>query len=410
MTKDHGLAGVAALLIASGCGDAASAPARVMEVKRQDLVIDVEMTGALKALDSESVHPPSGRFVGNFKITRLAPEGATLQAGTEVIAFDTSELEKRLRDYENEVATVSAELGRTQAEANLARLNDRLELEKAEANERKKGLKADKPADITAELTSRESALDRTLSQQEVAYRKTKDGTNRRREAAQLAGFKERLDRAQSRVKEVREAIVAMSVKARRAGTVVYKEGWRGEKKKVGDQVWGQENAFEIASLDRMAAQGQVDEVDASKVRKGQRVALRLESHPDVEYAGIVGRIDTMVRTESPESRVKVAKIELALEKTDAAIMRPGMRFRGRIELDRIPNVLQIPITALRSTVRGPMVERMAGRGAIATPVKLGRRSRDAVEILAGVTDGDRIAVDGAPTKSRPGGPRMGAP
>jgi RND family efflux transporter MFP subunit len=387
--------GLLALLLA-GCGAAASEPpARLVEARRQDLVIDVEVTGALKAVDADSLSPPAIPQFWDFKITRMAPEGMQVKAGQEVIAFDASELEKRLRDYESEVAALTEELGKAKAEAALAALNDRLESEQKEAEARKAELKADKPADIVAELKRQQAQTDRALAEREVEVQRAKSASNRRREQADLANLRDRLTRAQAYVKQSQEAIARMSVKAPRAGTVVYKQNWRGEKRKVGDQVYPGDSALEVALLDRMGADGQVDEVDASKVRKGQRVGLRLEANPDVEHEGTVADIATLVRTESPESRVKVARLELALSRTDP-MMKPGMRFRGRIEVARVPQVLQIPIAALRLGSDGPRVARVVSGRTQVVPVRLGRRGREAVEVLEGLVEGDRVALQAA--------------
>jgi len=409
-TLGSGALALVVLGAAAGCGAAASEPARrLVDVRRQDLVIEVEVTGTLKALDSDNFSPPPVPQFWDYKIARMAPEGAAVKAGREVIAFDTSELEKRLRDHEAEVAALTEEIGKAQAEASLARLNDRLEAEQKEAEARKSELRAEKPSELTAEVKLRQAMMDRDLGKSEVGFQKAKQTSNRRREQADLRGLRDRLVRAQAYVDLMRSSVAQMSVKARRAGTVVYKQNWQGEKKKVGDQVYPGDSALEIALLERMGADGQVDEVDASKVRAGQRVGLRLEANPDVEHPGTVDKIAPLVRTESFMSRVKIAQLEVRLAKTDP-MMRPGMRFRGRIEVDRFKNVLQVPIGAVRITPRGPELLRARGGETEAVAVKLGRRSRDAVEVLSGVAEGDRVAVETG-AKSKPtGGPRAGGP
>jgi HlyD family secretion protein len=145
-----------------------------------------------------------------------------------------------------------------------------------------------------------------------------------------------------------------------------------------------------------MAAQGQVDEVDASKVAVGQRVGLKLEAHPDKEYSGIVDRVGTLVQTESPESRVRVVQLEIKLTETDALLMRPQMRFRGRIETARTPGILQIPLAAVESGSSGPTVLKVAGSGSVSTPIEIGRRSRDSVEVVRGLGAGDRVLLRSA--------------
>jgi HlyD family secretion protein len=387
---------VALLLLVLGCGGGAGPATRVVPAQRQDLIVDVEVTGTLKAVDSEMVGPPSIAETWEFKIIRMAAEGTQAKVGDEVLAFDPSDLERRLKDYESEVAAVTEELGKLRAEGDLTILADHLTEQEAQAKQRKADLKADKPPDLTAALTSRAAVIERDMARREVAFAQRRDQARRAQEAASRAVLASQLELARGRVAAVKAAIGQMSVRAQRAGTVVHRQDWRGEKKKVGDGTWRAESVLEIASLDRMAAVGQVDEVDASRVSVGQRVGLRLEAHPEREYGGVVDRVASLVQTESPESRVKVVQLELGLETTDPLLMRPGMRFRGRIEVSRAPRVLQIPLEAVRSAPGGPTVLRLAGGTPRDTPVKLGRRSREAVEVLDGLAEGDKVVLPAA--------------
>jgi HlyD family secretion protein len=396
----------AALLALAACEGGSGPATRVVAVERQDLVVDVEVTGALKAVESEQVGPPAVPDTWEYKIIRMAPEGARVKPGDEVLAFDPSDLERKLKDHESELAAITQQLDKARAEGALNKLADGLAEEDAQAKRRKADLKAEKPEDVTAALASQTAAIERDLARREVDYAGKHDQARRTQERADQAVLQGQLRRAQGRVGDVRAAIAQMAVKAQRAGTVVYKQDWKGEKKKVGDGTWRAESVLEIASLDRMAALGQVDEVDASRVSVGQRVGLRLEAHPEREYGGVVDRVASLVQTESPESRVRVVQLELRLETTDPLLMRPGMRFRGRIEVSRAPRVLQIPLEAVRS---GPTVLRLAGGSPQPTPVKLGRRSREAVEVLEGLAEGDRVVLPAAAGAGKDNSFRLGA-
>jgi HlyD family secretion protein len=385
---------LALLLVA--CAPATPAGGRVVPVARQDFIVDVEVTGALKAVRSEQVTPPSIADTWEFKIIRMAAEGTRVKVGDEVLAFDASDLERKLKDYETEVAAATQELAKLRAEGGLNSLADRLAQEEARAKDRKAQLKADKPADITGEVAAREAVIDKQLAHDEVAFTLERDRAKRKQEHADQAVLLTRLARAEARVKDTRAAIAQMSVKARRAGTVVHRQDWKGEKRKIGDGTWKGDSILEIASLDEMSAQGQIDEVDASRVTVGQRVGLRLEAHPEHEYGGVVQRVASLVQTESPESRVRVVQLDVHLDSTDPLLMRPGMRFRGRIEVSRSSQVLQMPLAAVRVSGQGPVALRVERNGPQPVPVKLGRRSREAIEVLAGLREGDRVLVQAA--------------
>jgi HlyD family secretion protein len=122
-----------------------------------------------------------------------------------------------------------------------------------------------------------------------------------------------------------------------------------------------------------------------------------------------VDRVASLVQTESPESRVRVVGLEIRLQQTDPLLMRPAMRFRGRIEIARVPGVLQIPLSAIESTAAGPVVSRLSGSGVTRVQVQLGRRGREAVEVTGGITAGDRIVVRTGAAGKESGAFRLGA-
>lgn len=402
---------VAALAL-GGCGRGAGGPAQTVPALAQDLILDVEVTGSLKALQSEQVGPPAVvTDQWQFKIIRLIPEGTEVKPGTEVVAFDESELEKMLTDRQSEAQSLTEELGKLRADHTLTGLDDHLALEDAESKRRKAELKADLPPDLTAQLALQVSAVELKLAQREVAFRRERELAKRQQERSDQAILEGRLQRARTAVADIKNELLAMSVKARRAGTVVYKASSQGEKKKVGDRASRFDTVLQITALSNLLAQGQVDEVDSSNVAAGQRVGLRLEAHPDKEYAGEVARVAPLVQTESAESRVKVVLIEIKLAQADPLLMRPGMRFRGRIEVARVPGVLQLPLAAIVSTASGPQVTRVERSGALRpTPITLGRRSREMVEVKAGLGAGERVLLQGTGAASKSSGVSLGGP
>jgi len=62
-----------------------------------------------------------------------------------------------------------------------------------------------------------------------------------------------------------------MHVKAPQDGIVIYKTGWRDEKKKVGELDWAGEKILELPDLSAMKAKGEVDEADADRSRSARR-------------------------------------------------------------------------------------------------------------------------------------------
>ena len=208
-----------------------------------------------------------------------------------------------------------------------------------------------------------------------------------------MTRWRNQRDRAEERVTDITAALGLMTVKSPRAGTVIHETGWRGEKKKVGDTCQGNESVLELPNLNRMMAEGEDDEADAGKLAEGQRVTLRLDAHPDLEFTGHVASIWKTVRRKTWRNPLKVAKLEIDLEETDTRRMRPGMRYRGKLETERIADALLVPVDAVFLGPEGPLVYRGSLLGHEAVSVELGRRNEDFVEVLQGLEEGDSVSL-----------------
>ena len=53
-----------------------------------------------------------------------------------------------------------------------------------------------------------------------------------------------------------------------------------------------------------------------------------------------------------------VSELDISLDETDTTRMRPGMRFRGRIETERVAEALVVPKQAVFTGADGPVVYR----------------------------------------------------
>lgn len=386
-----------ALGLGSACAPGTDDEAPWVEVERGTLVVDVDVSGTLRAVDSVVVGPPGIPEVWDYKISMLAPEGEPIEEGAPVLAFDTSELDRRLEEKKSLRDSAAKQLEMKKAAAEVAAQDARLAMAEAEAELRKATLKAEAPPEITSVVELEKARLDLELAQAKVAYLRRKHESERRRDQAEIRSWRSQRDRAEGRVAEIEAAIGQMMVPAPRSGTVIYDTNWKGEKKKVGDSVWRAETVLEVVSLDEMEAHGEVDEVDANRVAVEQAVRLRLDAQADVELHGTIRELGRSVQRQSPDNPLKVVRLEIALEPAEGVRLRPGMRFRGKVETARVEDALLVPLQAIVATPEGPVAYRRTGAGTEAVPVTLGRRNAEQVEVTEGLEVGDEI--DAAPER-----------
>jgi multidrug resistance efflux pump len=362
---------------------------------RGDLVTGFEVIGTLAAVSSDTLGPPPLDDVWEFKIARLEQEGADVKKGQPVLGFDTTELQRRLDEKSAEAEEARKQIEKERADLKLQTKGERMQLAEAEARLGKAALKLEAPPDVQAVTARQTVEIEHAIAKREATAIRARVEALERAAQARIELLISKQTQAAAVVARTQRAIQMMNIQAPRDGTVVYVTNpWNGEKKKVGDNAWKQEKILEIPDLNMMKGEGEVDEADAGRVNVGQRVILRLDALPDQEFQGtIVGAGRTVQRKRNTQDPLKVLRVDIKLDKTDPAKMRPGMRFQGTIELARVKNAVLIPREAVSVASQGPYIYRRGAFDVDIVPVKLGRENDKFVEVLGGVEPGDRVLV-----------------
>ena len=369
--------------------------AEKVTVRRGDLVVEAELKGTLAALDSEGIGPVPLPGVWDYRIAMMAPEGSAVRKGAPVLGFETSTLAQRLDEKIAEADEARTKIRK--AERSLALTSQEIAMSLAEAQARKKkaDLKVDVPENLMAANELAKARLDQALAERQVASLTRKKEASETSSRVAMEIYQRTEERAVVRVREIRESIAKMTIPAPRDGTVVYLTNWRDEKKKVGDSCWRADRVLEVPDLTRMGVKGEVDEADAGRVADGQKVTFRLDAHPDQEFTGVVQGLRRTVGRAAAKNPQKVARLDVKVDKIDPLKMRPGMRVRGAVEIERIPGVVTIPLACLFPSPEGPVVFRGRGSGAATVRVVPGRRAGGKVEIRSGLSEGDVVLKPG---------------
>jgi multidrug efflux pump subunit AcrA (membrane-fusion protein) len=363
-------------------------------VTRGDLVFEVDVTGSLTAAHSAYLGPPSSLDERDFKIARLAPEGQEVKKGTKVVWFDVGDLQRDLLERTAERDSAEREIVRKRNEIEVQKREGELRVAEAAAAWKKAQLRADLPEKFTAAIEVKLAKIDEAAARAEHDMAVQRLSHAVKLGAAELDYLRDRHERFAVRVARIERAIELMAVPAPIDGVVVYRSTWRGEKKKVGDPCQTDEPCVAVTDISEMRASGEVDEVESANVAVGQKVRLRLEALPELEWKGTVASLRPNVYRQSPRNPLKVIGVEVKLGETDTSRMRPGMLFRGRLETARLPDRVLAPLSAvfMRTGEDGPVVFRKTGTGWEKVRVQLGRRSRTEVEVKSGLGPGDKLA------------------
>ncbi|TXH27783.1 MAG: HlyD family efflux transporter periplasmic adaptor subunit [Elusimicrobia bacterium] len=143
---------------------------------------------------------------------------------------------------------------------------------------------------------------------------------------------------------------------------------------------------------DRLILKAQVDETDVGQVRLGQPVRIVLDAYPREPQRGRVEHIAFEAKT---VNNVTIYEVDVLPEDVPA-FMRSGMTANLTFRVAEKENALVLPVSAVKglgetATVRVPGPGREPEERTVRTGLSDGKR----VEILEGLTEGDRVLVAG---------------
>ena len=197
-------------------------------------------------------------------------------------------------------------------------------------------------------------------------------------------------------------------------------DGVVGEPKTVGTMaVQGNSNPtviMRIADTANKQILAQVDETDIGKVQVGQEATFTVDAYTDRTFTARVTKIsqtdtsntwDTNSSTSSSSSSsssssASVIYYYVTLDVNDPDdVLKLGMTARVDITTSEKQDALVVPIAALKTNDSGSYVVRVNDDGTTEqVPVKTGIYSSDYVEILSGLTEGDKVSITYTATKS----------
>lgn len=166
-----------------------------------------------------------------------------------------------------------------------------------------------------------------------------------------------------------------------------------------GDRVSAGTPVVTIVDISEIGLVGEVDETDVLLVAPGVVADVELDAAPGLRFEATVGTVD-LLPTQSARGGVAY-KVRLSFrpvgDSTEPAPMpRPGMSAVAHLRVRTATDAVAVPAAAVFSADGGDAVWLVRGGSAVRQRVKVGVQGEDLVEVLSGVSTGDRVVVSGA--------------
>ena len=362
----------------------------VIKVQKGNLPIEVIATGELKAKNSQKIFAPAMlRSLGirQIKISDMAPEGTILKKGDFVASLDPSEIGSKLNGLFIELDQKLSDLKTSKLDTTLSMRAERETILNLKYNLEENELEV-KQSIFEPPAVKRKAEISL-----EKAKRNHKQAISNLRLKKQQAASK--VFKVQSELKQLRAKITkmetglkSMEVTAPQNGMLIYYENWEG-KIKAGSSIniWNPTIAS-IPDLSEMISKTFVNEIDISKIKKGQKVTITIDAFADKIIEGEIISIANIGQRKRG-SDAKVFKVEIKVEGNDS-ILRPAMTTTNKIRIKELKNILFLPIECIFNEEEKQFVYTKNGKK---VTIKAGESSSEFIEITEGVEDGMEVLM-----------------
>jgi len=348
-------------------------------VKRGSMVREVRGAGTLVPEDIRWL-----TTLASGRVERIVLRaGAVVQPGTVILELSNPDLRQQVADAELSWKAAVAQYENAKANQRTTRLQQEHAVADAKSAHAfaDKDLAANKKlaADgLVAELViqNKQATVDRERNRLELAQKTLQ--TALETEKSQLAPQEAAVSAARARYDQLSRQLSDLQVKSNMSGLlqVVSVE--------VGQQVNPGTQLARVSDPTRLKAEIRISETLTRDLVAGQIAKI------DTRIGIVKGRVTRI----DPASAGGTVGVDVTLDEPLPAGARPDQSVDGVIELQRLENVLYVESPTFgqeNSTVS--LFKIQPNNEAIRTPVKLGRRSVQFVEVLEGLAEGDRVIL-----------------
>jgi HlyD family secretion protein len=348
-------------------------------VKRGSMVREVRGAGTLVPEDIRWLTTTASGRVDRIVLRA----GAQVQPGTVILELSNPDLRQQVGDAELAWKASVAQYENAKANQKTTRLQQEIQVADAKSAFRvaENDLAANKKLaaeGLVAELViqTKQATVDRERNRVELAEKQLQSAIET--EKSQLAPQEAAVSAARARYDQLSRQLSDLQVKSNMSGLLQIVSVEVGQQVNPGTQL------ARVSDPTRLKAEIRISETLTRDLVAGQIAKI------DTRIGIVKGRVTRI----DPASAGGTVGVDVTLDEALPAGARPDQSVDGVIELQRLENVLYVesPTFGQENSVVS-LFKIEANNEAIRTPVKLGRRSVQFVEVLEGLVEGDRVIL-----------------
>jgi RND family efflux transporter MFP subunit len=153
-------------------------------------------------------------------------------------------------------------------------------------------------------------------------------------------------------------------------------------------------DTFQIVNPESLVLRVTVDQADISKIRKDQPVSFVLDAYPDQTFRGKVNYV-SYTSSQASTGTVFVVEIPIPITNRNEALekFRIGMNGDAKIEVDRAPHALTIPLSATKQRDDKTYVTLKVGDKTEEREIRPGLETIEKLQVKSGLSENDEVVV-----------------
>jgi multidrug efflux pump subunit AcrA (membrane-fusion protein) len=360
--------------------------------------IEVGATGELKAKKSIKIRGPEGmRSAGVWQTTikDLVPEGTTVKKGQFVASLDKTELATKITDIQSEIEQEYTRLEQTKIDTAIQMKQVRDDMANLKFSMAQEELEIEKNK-YEPEMVIEQSRLKLKNSQRSLVQLDNKIDLLTVQSQAKVKEITTNIKQQQNKLKQLTDLSAKFTIMAPEDGMVIYQSSWDG-KKGPGSQISGWDPVVaELPDLSQMNSLAYVNEVDISKIKKGQQVEITVDAFPEKTFTGRITSVAN-IGQQLRNQEAKVFEINIEIIEQDE-VLRPAMTTSNLITIFEYEEVVYIPLEAYHSDSVDYVIVKKDGN-MVKQEVISGPSNADNIIIVEGVTKGQKLTISPVPNK-----------
>jgi HlyD family secretion protein len=358
-------------------------PVPFAKVIRETLVSSLPTNGKVEPIEWQAVRVEQGGLVSKVPVQ----QGQTVSAGAPLAILSDTGLQADLNAADARVAQARADLATVDAGGKQVELtaiaSDLARLRAEKEHDRKEYASLRRLADKQAasplevdEIKSKVEAVDMGIEALEM--RRAVLVTQSDKTVAQA-----RLRDAEAAVELARSHIAETVIHAPIAGVVYDLAARPGAYLNVGDLV------ANVGQTERLRVRVYVDEPELGRVAEGQPVTINWDALPGRDWQGRVERKPSNIVALGSR---QVGEVLCTID-NPGRVLLPGTNVDAHIRTATVDRALTIPKECLRRDAHGVGVFALSGGRLVWRAVDTGASSLTRVQIVAGLAEGDEVAL-----------------